>query len=56
MLFNFEKILASVRDLLKGNGHIMIPKTRVSAETIKNTEKLIKAISDRNPEEAKRIM
>ena len=51
-----KKILTSVKNLLKASRHITVPKSGVSAETIKNMERLIKAISDRNPEEAKRIM
>ena len=51
-----KKILASVKDLLKGGRHVTVPKSGVSRETIKNMERLIQAISSKNPEEDRGIM
>jgi len=51
-----KKILTSIKDLLKGSRYMTVPSTGVSAETRKNHSRLIKAISERDSDEARKIM
>jgi len=51
-----KKILTSIKDLLRGSRYMTVPSTGVSAETRKNHSRLIKAISERNSDEARKIM
>ena len=51
-----KKILTSIKDLLKGSRYMTVPSYGVTAETRKNHSRLIKAISERNSNEARKIM